>query len=140
LRSVSGQAAAGILRIEEGINDWRATGSTFCVPFWLALKAEALYLANRTTEALTAIKEAEGLVERSGERCSCSELHRLDGVFLTALGTEETEIEASFYKAVRIAEEQKALSLLVRAEASYAGYRRHKASASGGQAFRLPLG
>ena len=48
VRSVSGHAAAGVLRIEEGINDWRATGSTFCVPFWLALKAEALYLADRS--------------------------------------------------------------------------------------------
>ena len=33
VRSVSGHAAAGVLRIEEGINGWRATGSTFVVPF-----------------------------------------------------------------------------------------------------------
>jgi predicted ATPase len=139
VRSASGHAAAGISRIEEGINDWRATGTTFCVPLWLALKAEALYLANRTQEALTAIKEAEALVERSGERCYHAELHRLRGVLLTALGAEDTEIEASFCAAIRTANEQKARSLAARAEASYADYRRQKTSALREHGFRLPL-
>jgi predicted ATPase len=137
--SVSGHAAAGVLRIEQGMNDWRATGSTFGVPFWLALKAEALYLANRTPEALAAIKEAEGCIERSEERFWSAELQRFHGVFLTALGGEETEIETSFCAAIRIAKEQKSISLVKRAEASYAEYRRKKASASGGRGFRLPL-
>jgi hypothetical protein len=30
-------------RIEEGIADWRATGSMPVVPYWLALKAEVLH-------------------------------------------------------------------------------------------------
>ena len=141
VRSVSGHAAAGVSRIEEGINGWRASGLGFVVSFWLALKAEALYLANRTQEALAAIKEAEELVERSGERCYFAELHRLRGVFLTALGAEETEIEASFRAAVRIANEQKARSLATRAEASYAEYRcqNQKTTASRGRGFRLSL-
>ena len=137
--SVSGHAAAGVLRIEQGMNDWRATGSTFGVPFWLALKAEALYLANRTPEALAAIKEAEGCIERSGERFWSAELQRFHGVFLTALGGEETEIETSFCAAIGIAKEQKSISLAKRAEASYAEYRRQKTTASGGRGFRLPL-
>jgi len=139
VRSVSGHATASVLRIEEGINDWRATGLTVCMPFWLALKAEALSLANRAPEALAAIKEAEEWVERSGERCYHAELHRLRGVFLADLGAEETEIEASFHNAIRIANEQKAHSLAKRAEGTYAEYRRQKASASGGRGFRLPL-
>jgi predicted ATPase len=94
--SVAGHGAAGVSRIEEGINGWRASGLGFVVSFWLALKAEALYLANRTQEALAAIKEAEELVERSGERFYFAELHRLRGVFLTALGAEETEIGLRF--------------------------------------------
>jgi hypothetical protein len=60
------------------------------------LKAEALYLADRTSEALEAISEAEGLVERFEVRWWSAELHRLRGVFLTAMGAKETEIEASF--------------------------------------------
>jgi hypothetical protein len=38
---------------------------------------EALHLAYRTSEALEAIKGAEALVERSEDRWSCAELHRL---------------------------------------------------------------
>jgi hypothetical protein len=67
------------------------------------------------------------------------ELHRLRAVFLTALGAEETQIEASLCAAIRIASEQKSISLEKRAEATYAEYRRQKASASGGGGFRLPL-
>ena len=109
------------------------------MPYFLALKAEALYFANRISEALEAITEAEGAVERSEERWWCAELHRLRGVFLTAIGADETQIEASFREAISIAQGQKSVSLEKRAEATYAEYRRQKASASGGQGFRLPL-
>jgi len=65
--------------------------------------------------------------------------HRLRGVFLAAMGEQETEIEASFCQAIRIAKEQKSVSLEKRVEATYAEYRRQKASASGGRGIRLPL-
>jgi predicted ATPase len=139
VRSVSGQAAAGVLRIEEGINAWRATGITFSVPFWLALKAEALHLADRTSEALEAIKSAETLVERFEERWWSAELHRLRAVFFATLGADETQIEASFRAAIRIANEQKARSLAKRAEVTYAEYHRLKAEPLGEHSFRLTL-
>jgi len=74
------------------------------------------------------------------ERGSCAELHRLRGVFLTAIGGEETQIEASFAAAINTANQQKSVSLATRAEATYAEYRRQKASTSGGRGFRIPLG
>jgi predicted ATPase len=114
-------------------------GAVLDVPYYLALKAEALYLAHRTSEALETIREAEALAERFEGRWWSAELHRLRGVFLTALGAEETQIEASFCAAIRIAREQKSVSLEKRAEVSYAEYRCQKASASGGHGFRLPL-
>jgi hypothetical protein len=58
-RSASGDTAEGISLIEDGIEDTRATGSTLMVPLFLAPKAEALHLADRTSEALEAIREAE---------------------------------------------------------------------------------
>ena len=112
----------------DGIEDFRATGALRGVPFFLALKAEALQLADRTSEALEAITEAEGLVERFEERLWRAELHRLRGVFLAAMGADETQIEASFCEAIRIAKEQKSISLAKRAEATYAEYRRQKAA------------
>jgi serine/threonine protein kinase/predicted ATPase len=138
-RSASGDTAEGISWIEDGIRDYRATGSIRSVPFYLRLKAEALYLADRTPEALEAIKEAEALVKRNEERCHCAELHRLRGVFLAAMGVDKTQIEASFCAAIKTAREQKSVSLAKRAEATYAEYRGQKARGSGGHRFQLPL-
>ena len=138
-RSASGDTAEGLAWIEDGIDDYRATGAMLHVPYYLALKAEALYLGERTAEALQAISEAESLVERSEDRHWCAELHRLRGVFLVALGADELQIEASFREAIRTAKEQKSISLATRGEATYAEYRRQKASGLEGRGFRLPL-
>jgi len=134
-RSASGDTTEGIPWIEDGI---RATGWVL-VDYYLALKAEALHLADRTSEALQAISQAEALVERFEQRWWCAELHRLRGVFLTAIGADATEIEVSFREAIKTAREQKSISLTKRAEATYAEYRRKKAKALSGQAFRLSL-
>ena len=109
------------------------------MPFYLALKAEALYLADRISEALEVLNEAEALAERFEQRTFLSGLHRRRGVFLTALGADRTQIEASFREAIRTAREQKSFSQEKRAEETYAEYRRLKASASGGGGIRLPL-
>ena len=138
-RSASGETGLGILWIESGIEDWRATGATLALPYFLALKAEALYLADRTSEALEAINEAEAFVERSEERWWSAELHRLRGVFLAVMGGDHTQIEASFCEAISTAKRHKSTSLAKRAETSYAEYRRQKTSALAGRGFRLPL-
>jgi tetratricopeptide (TPR) repeat protein len=138
-RSASGDTANGILWIEDAIEDFRSTGSTLAVPFWLSLKAEALYLADRTFDALEAIMEAEKVAVKSEEQEWSAELHRLRGVFLAALGAGQTQIDASFREAIRIARKQKSVSLEKRAKGTHAEYRRQKAGASGGHGFRLPL-
>jgi serine/threonine protein kinase len=138
-RSVSGDIEEGLAWIESGIEDWVAIGAVLQVPYYLALKSEALYLADRTSEALAAISEAEALVERCEDRHWCAELQRLRGVFLAALGSEEAQIEASFREAIRTALAQKSISLEKRAEATYAEYRRQKPSGSGRGGLRLPL-
>lgn len=96
------------------------------VPYWLALKAEALHVADRIPEALAAIQEAEALAETSGERWWLAELHRLRGVFLAALDADEDRIEAAFCEAIRTAKQQKSISLAARAEATHAEYRGRK--------------
>jgi predicted ATPase len=137
--SALGETAEGIAWIEQGIRDLRASGLTLDTPSLLALKAEALHLADRTSEALEVIREAEAMAERSEERFWCAELCRVRGVFLAKLGAEDTQIEASFCLAIRIANEQKARSLAARAEATYTEYRRQKARALEGHRFRLHL-
>src|SRR5215469_3868466 len=66
------------------------------------------------------------MAERFQYRNYRAELHRLRGVFLAAIGADEAQIEASLREAIRIAQEQKSVSLEKRAEATYAGYRRQK--------------
>jgi hypothetical protein len=138
-RSASDDTAEAIGWIQNGIEGYRTSGSTLLLPLFLTLKAEALHLANRTSEALEAIKGAEKLVERFEGCCWSAELHRLRGVFLAATGADVTQIEASFCAAIKTAKEQKSVSLEKRAEATYAEYRRQKASGSGGRGFRVPL-
>ena len=91
------------------------------------LKAEALHLAYRTSEALEVIREAEELGERSEERWWHAELYRLRGVFLAAVGADENQIEASFYAAIKTARAQKSVSLEKRAESTYTEYHAQKA-------------
>ncbi|HYY28400.1 MAG TPA: hypothetical protein VE860_10670, partial [Chthoniobacterales bacterium] len=129
-RSASGHTVEGISVIEHGIENYQAHGPVIpTVPMWLALKAEALHLGNRNSEALEVIREAVALGERSEERWWHAELYRLRGVFLAAIGADENQIEASFCAAIKIARGQKSVSLATRAEASYTEFLRQKAYA-----------
>jgi hypothetical protein len=137
--SAAGKCAEGILSIEQGLRDLRATGHLEPAGYYLALRAEALFLADRSYEALEAITEAELLAERFGSRAFAAILLRLRGVVLAAIGAEEAEIESSFSEAIRVAKQQKSVFWAKRADATYAEYRRQKASAAGGRGFRLSL-
>ena len=125
-RSASGDVAGGIASIDDGIEQFRVIGLR--TGGILGLRAQALHLAGRTSEALAAIREAEALVE-GREECLSAELHWHRGVFLAAIGADETQTEAAFCAAIKIANEQKSVSLATRAEASYAEYRRQKGRA-----------
>jgi serine/threonine protein kinase len=130
-RCVSGDPVEGISWIEHGIKEYRAGGSILGLPYFLAVKAEVLYLADRMAEGLEAILEAEAMIEKYGLRGSYAELHRLRGMFLAATGADETHIEASFCAARKSASEQKSISLGRRIDATYAEYRRQKARGFG---------
>ena len=124
--SASGDGAEGISWIEQGLIDLQATGAVLALPRYLALKAEALQLADRTSEALESINEAEALAQRFENRYWSAELHRLRGVLLAAMAADETQIKDSFCAAFNTAKEQKSISLEKRAEASFAEYRSPK--------------
>jgi adenylate cyclase len=138
-RSASGDTEEGISWIERGITDLRAIGGVLGMPIYLARKAETLHRADRTTEALEAINEAEVLAERFEQRFFSAEMHRLRGVFLASLGSDEAQIEASLGEAIKTAREQKSVSLTKRAEATYAQYHRQKAATPGARAVRLSI-
>jgi hypothetical protein len=138
-RAFSGDVPRGLWRIEEAIKDYRERGSVLGLPYLLALKAEALCLASRPSEALTAINEAEAISDRSGVRCWSSELQRLRGVFLAAMHADPNQVKGAFDRAIGIARKQKSISLEKRAEAAWAEYSRKKANRAGqNEVRRLP--
>jgi hypothetical protein len=104
----------------------RTSGSLLGMLSMFALKAEALHLGGRTSEALQTLDEADALVEASGGSWWCAELSRLRAIFLIELGAEEARIEEGFAKALKIASQQKSVALAARAETSYAKYQQEK--------------
>jgi serine/threonine protein kinase len=136
--SASGSITKGLAYIEEGLRDYRATGSRSGLSYYIAIKAEALHLADRSSEALEVIREAETLGERLEERWWHAELYRLRGVSLATLGADETQIEASFCESIKIARKQKSVSLEKRAEGTYAEYHAQKTGALAGFADPKP--
>ena len=138
-RCARGDMFGGISWIEDGLRGYRATTSVLDLPYLLALQSEALHLADRTSEGLEAIKEAQALIERYEQRWWSAELSRLSGVFLAAIGADKAQIEASFAEAIRTAKQQRSISLTLRAEATCAEFRRQWASAPQGCGVRLSL-
>jgi serine/threonine protein kinase/predicted ATPase len=122
-QSALGDTTQGVLSIEHGVEASRGNGVIIDLSLWLAMKAEALHLAGLTFKALETLTEAEEVIQRSGERYWSAELHRLRGVFLAAIGSDQNQIEASFRAAVKTAQEQKSFSLVRRAKGSYAEWR-----------------
>jgi tetratricopeptide (TPR) repeat protein len=122
-QSAMGDTTRGVSSIERGIEARRANGVIIDLSLWLALKAESLYRAGLTIKALEVLTEAEALTQRSEERYWCAELHRLRAVFLSAIASNQIQIEASFHAAIKTAQEQKSISLVRRAKESYAEWR-----------------
>ena len=74
-------------------------------------------------------------MEKTEARWWSAEFDRLRAIFLTAMDCDDAEIERAFQAAINTAKQQKSISLRKRAEATYAEYRREKASTSGGHRF-----
>ena len=128
-QSALGDTTQGVLSIEHGVEALRGNGVIIDLSLWLTMKAEALHLAGLTFKALETLTEAEEVIQRSGERYWSAELHRLRGVFLAAIGSDQNQIEASFRAAIKTAQEQKSISLVRRAKESYAEWRAGKEQA-----------
>jgi adenylate cyclase len=115
----------GLMRLRQGVADWRATGSVTYETYYLGLLAEVLGRQRQFDEALRVIDEALALVERSGERLYEAELYRIRGETVLAAATKpnsDTDKRAAddFGKARDIARKQGVRSLELRAAVSLA--------------------
>ena len=111
----------GLGKLIHGLSAIRVTGATLDNTFTLALLAEIYLRNNRIEEGLGAIEEAQKLAGTGGELFWQAELLRLKGELL--LGQSDQSVHAAeqcFYEALKIAQDQHAKMLELRAATSLA--------------------
>jgi len=130
-----GRGEEGILHIRQGIDTWRATGSTlFFQPFLLAMLAEAHGKAGLSKEGLTVLAEALAIVNKTGEHFWEAELYRLKGELTLQSEVQasqfknQDEAEECFRRAIDITRRQNAKSLELRAVMSLSRLRRQQSN------------
>ena len=74
-----GQKMEGIAQIQEGVDNWRATGAENSLPYDLAILAEAYGKAGKPEEGLAVLAEALEITKKNGERWYEAETYRLKG-------------------------------------------------------------
>ena len=88
------------------------------MPYFLALVGDAALRARQADACGAALDEAETFLQRTGERWWEAEIHRLQGVLLVARNGDCAEAESRFEEAIKVAREQQAISLELRATMS----------------------
>jgi predicted ATPase len=109
-----GAVDGAIARIREGVANWTRLGRTIYLPYGLAFLAEGLARHGDRAAALAALREGLDTAGATGEHFWDAELHRLTGTVLLAENRLD-EGQASFRQAIRIAQDQQAKSLELRA-------------------------
>jgi predicted ATPase len=120
-----GRGEEGVAKIRQGLTTVSETGAA-ARPYALPLLADAYGRAGQAKEGLAVLAEAMELVEKNEMRTFEAELYRLKGTLTiqsqaSSKGSQaEAEAEASFLKAIEIAQRQQARSLELRATTSLA--------------------
>jgi len=114
------EAADAVAQIREGLADRQKPGANkLGRPYGLGLLSEALARSGEHDAALAAVMEALAAAAQIGERWWDAELHRVKGLRLLACG-DVADTQTAFHDALRVAREQQAKSLELRAATSLA--------------------
>jgi class 3 adenylate cyclase/tetratricopeptide (TPR) repeat protein/ABC-type transport system involved in cytochrome c biogenesis ATPase subunit len=116
-------ASAGVAEMMRGYETWADSGAVVTRPFYLAMQAEGLELADRHSEALDVLRTALQLIDRHGERYYEPEIRRLHGRLLLGVESDASgpyshgaeEAERWFLSALSVARELQLRSLALRA-------------------------
>jgi predicted ATPase len=103
----AGDLEAGRREIQQGMEEWRATGAEYLMPYFLALLAQVEQRAKSPQTALPMLEEACIRVERTSERWYDAEIYRLEGEVLAALD-RIADARACFARALETAAGQQA--------------------------------
>jgi predicted ATPase len=116
------QSEVGIVKMQEELSTYLASGNALYRVWFLALLAEAYGQYGRSALGLEVIGEALALVfGNEGERCWESELHHIKGKLLLVESPDNAaDAESCFQQAITIAQNQSAKSWELRAATSLA--------------------
>jgi len=114
-----GAVENAVASVREGVAARQKTGWDLHPPYHLGIASEVLGGAGDYENAATALAEAEMAINASNERWWEAEIHRLKGVLLLSQGNA-TQSESCFKRSIRIARQQQASSLELRAATSLA--------------------
>jgi predicted ATPase len=114
-----GQAQEGLSLLTEGLSVLRPTGVITWMPWTLTLLAEAHAKLDQLVEAQNCLAEAAQIIERTDERYSEAESHRLRGDLLSATG-DQAAAEENYRRALSVARQQSAKTFELRAASSLA--------------------
>jgi class 3 adenylate cyclase/predicted ATPase len=103
----AGDLEAGRREIQRGMEEWRATGAEYLMPYFLAQLAQVEQTAKQPQNALPMLEEARIRVGRTGECWYEAEIHRLEGEVLVALD-RLADAKACFARALDTAAGQQA--------------------------------
>jgi len=102
----SGDTAAGLARMEEGLGMLVAMGTRVHITFVGGMTADALATAGRYAEGLEQLRRTSEIVSETGEVSYASWLHRIRAKLLRHDGAAGAEVEASLREAIAIARQQ----------------------------------
>jgi predicted ATPase len=107
--------------VQARVDEWRAAGAEYLIPYFLALLAQVELGASRPRAALDLLGEARSRTDRSGERWYAAEVLRLEGKALATLGCDRvTDAESCFARTIKMAAESQAHFWELRAAANLA--------------------
>ena len=119
--ALTGRASDAALMITSAIREWRSTGATQGVPFYLSHLARAHSELGKFEEAWCCIGEAITAVETTKEKWCEADIHRTAGeIALMSPKPDAAKAQAYFERAIAIAREQQAKSWELRAATSLA--------------------
>jgi predicted ATPase len=115
--SQGGASSAGIAKMKDGLDAFRATGAGIVIPHFRTLLAEVLSKVGHWSEALEMLQVAEDRIER----WQLAEVYRVRGDTLAnANGFDANSAEQSYERGIAIAASQGAKAWQLRAQASLA--------------------
>jgi predicted ATPase len=112
----SGDAAEGIVKLEEGLGSMNRLGVRPFLPRALCLMAEALWVAGRCADGLERVTQALDIAAETGDVCYVPQLHQTRAeLLLHTHGRDEEAVEVSLRQALAVAREQGAKGYELRA-------------------------